>query len=55
MDIIFYVVVEARSNGGGHKTSREENIQGHWNTIQCDCSFLDSIYDTWLGWSYGRH
>jgi len=49
------VVVEAKSNGGGHKTSREKNIQGHWKATECDCSILASIYDTWLGRSYGRH
>ncbi|TKY50389.1 hypothetical protein E2542_SST27851 [Spatholobus suberectus] len=38
--------IKAESNGGSHETTDEEDIQEHRKAMQCDSSFLDSIYDT---------
>ena len=41
-----HAVTEARSNGGGNKTSSTQKTDRHGKAIQHDRCFLDSVHDS---------
>ena len=47
--------VRAPSNSSSIKAFGEEKVHRQWEAIQHDSLLMDTVHDSWLGWSFGGH